>query len=204
MARRYSRDNRGRFAPAGAGATARGGRLRTASGKKRATQTKEIAADKPAGTIKKKRTAKPAPAAPVPAPQPRLTPREKAKRLGARPERMNESPGKRVTSIPAGTVGMTVKGRNLSRVDKAFAAVPKEQAKGAVADVFHSGGMSASVSRTQARRNIIRGSESNRVTGVRARNVWVTSPTGEAAASQKASREKLREARKAYKPRKRK
>lgn len=38
MARRYVRDNRGRFASAGAGATARGGRLRTASGNKRATQ----------------------------------------------------------------------------------------------------------------------------------------------------------------------
>ena len=39
MARRYARDNRGRFAPKGAGATARGGRLRTASGSKRQTVT---------------------------------------------------------------------------------------------------------------------------------------------------------------------
>jgi hypothetical protein len=39
MARRYSRDNRGRFAPAGSGATARGGRLKTAAGNKRATVT---------------------------------------------------------------------------------------------------------------------------------------------------------------------
>jgi len=47
MARRYSRDNRGRFASGGSsgggggkvGATARGGRLRTAAGNKRATQT---------------------------------------------------------------------------------------------------------------------------------------------------------------------
>jgi hypothetical protein len=38
MARKYARDNRGRFAPAGAGATARGGRLKTASGNKRETQ----------------------------------------------------------------------------------------------------------------------------------------------------------------------
>jgi hypothetical protein len=38
MARKYARDNRGRFAPKGAGATARGGRLKTASGKKRETQ----------------------------------------------------------------------------------------------------------------------------------------------------------------------
>lgn len=39
MARRYSRDNRGRFTSSGKGATARGGRLRTASGGKRETQT---------------------------------------------------------------------------------------------------------------------------------------------------------------------
>lgn len=39
MARKYARDNKGRFAPKGAGATARGGRLKTASGNKRATQT---------------------------------------------------------------------------------------------------------------------------------------------------------------------
>lgn len=39
MARRYARDNRGRFASTGTGATARGGRLKTAAGNKRATQT---------------------------------------------------------------------------------------------------------------------------------------------------------------------
>jgi hypothetical protein len=38
MARKYARDNRGRFAPKGAGATARGGRLKTAGGNKRETQ----------------------------------------------------------------------------------------------------------------------------------------------------------------------
>jgi hypothetical protein len=58
MARRYARDNRGRFASVGA--TARGGRLATAAGNKRATQTKEIAGGKPAGTIGKSgRSAKP-------------------------------------------------------------------------------------------------------------------------------------------------
>ena len=52
MARRYSRDNRGRFASGGTGATARGGRLKTASGNKRATQTtKAAAAAKPGGSI---------------------------------------------------------------------------------------------------------------------------------------------------------
>lgn len=51
MARRYSRDNRGRFASGGTGATARGGRLRTAAGNKRATQTTKAAAAKPSGTV---------------------------------------------------------------------------------------------------------------------------------------------------------
>ena len=51
MARRYSRDNRGRFAGGGGGATARGGRLKTASGNKRKTQTTKAAAAKPSGTV---------------------------------------------------------------------------------------------------------------------------------------------------------
>jgi len=54
MARRYSRDNRGRFAPKSAGATARGGRLRTAAGNKRKTQTMQASGSKAAGTIKGK------------------------------------------------------------------------------------------------------------------------------------------------------
>jgi hypothetical protein len=58
MARRYARDNRGRFAPKGAGATARGGRLKTASGKKRATQTMQASAA-PKGTIGKPKGLKP-------------------------------------------------------------------------------------------------------------------------------------------------
>jgi hypothetical protein len=54
MARRYSRDNRGRFAGKGAGATARGGRLKTAAGNKRKTQTMQAGGAKSAGTIKGK------------------------------------------------------------------------------------------------------------------------------------------------------
>lgn len=42
MARRYTRDNRGRFASKGTGATARGGRLKTAGGNKRETQKRRI------------------------------------------------------------------------------------------------------------------------------------------------------------------
>lgn len=52
MARRYTRDNRGRFSSAGA--TARGGRLATASGNKRATQTATTAKRAtPSGAIRR-------------------------------------------------------------------------------------------------------------------------------------------------------
>jgi hypothetical protein len=57
MARRYSRDNRGRFASGGA--TARGGRLRTAAGNKRATQTERIGGGKASGTVGKPKGLKP-------------------------------------------------------------------------------------------------------------------------------------------------
>ena len=59
MARRYSRDNRGRFSGAGSGATARGGRLKTASGNKRATQTSRMTAAPKAGTVAKPKGLKP-------------------------------------------------------------------------------------------------------------------------------------------------
>jgi len=49
--RKYTRDNNGRFASTGTGATARGGRLKTASGNKRKTQTTKAAAAKLSGTI---------------------------------------------------------------------------------------------------------------------------------------------------------
>lgn len=57
MARRYTRDNRGRFASVGA--TARGGRLRTAAGNKRATVTSKLSASKPSGSVSKLRKQKP-------------------------------------------------------------------------------------------------------------------------------------------------
>jgi len=55
MARRYVRDNRGRFASVGA--TTRGGRLRTAAGNKRAAVTMQ--GPKRAGTVAKPRGLKP-------------------------------------------------------------------------------------------------------------------------------------------------
>ena len=54
MARRYARDNRGRFASKGTGATARGGRLKTAGGSKRQTQTMQSSAAPRAGAIRGK------------------------------------------------------------------------------------------------------------------------------------------------------
>lgn len=57
MARKYTRDNRGRFSSTGA--TARGGRLATASGNKRATQTAKIGGGKAAGTVGKSKGLKP-------------------------------------------------------------------------------------------------------------------------------------------------
>jgi hypothetical protein len=59
MARKYSRDNRGRFAGGGGGATARGGRLRTAAGNRRKTQTMEAKGAKIASTIGKPKGLKP-------------------------------------------------------------------------------------------------------------------------------------------------
>jgi hypothetical protein len=82
MTRRYVRDNRGRFASVGA--TARGGRLATASGKKRATQTERIAGGKSAGTIGKPRGLRPGSIKPKPAARPTMSGkgRAPASRLG--------------------------------------------------------------------------------------------------------------------------
>ena len=55
MARKYSRDNRGRFASVGA--TARGGRLNTATGNKRATVTERLKG--PSGRLAKPKGLKP-------------------------------------------------------------------------------------------------------------------------------------------------
>lgn len=63
MARRYTRDNRGRFASVGA--TARGGRLRTAAGNKRETVTGRLSGVQPKGTIGKPKGLKPNPSTPA-------------------------------------------------------------------------------------------------------------------------------------------
>lgn len=71
MGRRYVRDNRGRFASTGA--TARGGRLKTAGGNKRETQTIQAAGAR-AGTIGKPRGLKPGAIKPKAAPRSKSTP----------------------------------------------------------------------------------------------------------------------------------
>jgi hypothetical protein len=68
MARRYARDNRGRFASVGA--TARGGRLATAAGNKRATVTARISGGKSGGTVAKPKGLRPQVAA-KPSPPPK-------------------------------------------------------------------------------------------------------------------------------------
>lgn len=73
MARRYARDNRGRFASSGSGATARGGRLKTASGNKRQGQSMQVKGG-PKGTIGKPKGLKPG------AIQPRATTKPAARR----------------------------------------------------------------------------------------------------------------------------
>lgn len=87
MARRYSRDNRGRFASGGTGATARGGRLRTAAGNKRATQTTKAAAAKPSGSIAGKVKRNPAAAGKIGAAKPAKSKRVLVK-ANARPENL--------------------------------------------------------------------------------------------------------------------
>lgn len=82
MARKYSRDNRGRFAGGGGGATARGGRLRTAAGNKRKTQTMESAA-KPKGTIGKPKGLKPG-TIKAKAAAAKTAPKASVKKLGSR------------------------------------------------------------------------------------------------------------------------
>jgi hypothetical protein len=95
MARRYSRDNRGRFASGGSssggggkvGATARGGRLRTAAGNKRATQSTKAAPAKPSGTMAGKVKRNPTAASKIGAAKPAKSKRVLVK-ANARPENL--------------------------------------------------------------------------------------------------------------------
>jgi hypothetical protein len=114
MARRYSRDNRGRFASGGTGATARGGRLKTASGKTRATQTTKAAAAKPSGAIAGKVKRNPAAAGKIgqqAKPQPRRPDQAAAKPAATAPAKAR----RQVTETQLGNAAKRAKKVELSR-----------------------------------------------------------------------------------------
>ncbi len=113
MARRYARDNRGRFSSAGA--TARGGRLRTAAGNKRATQTAKISGGKPAGAIKGKVKRDPGAAGKIGASKPKATAKS-----ANRPDSAKPASAPRATSARRKAVGKISEakaGRIISRID---------------------------------------------------------------------------------------
>jgi hypothetical protein len=123
MARKYSRDNRGRFASSGTGATARGGRLRTATGNKRATQTSQMTAAPRAGTVgkggKARGSTKPAATVkPTQAPGSRI----KAARVGGvsrarlSGQKMNEGAGKRGKARQQRQQTMAIQRQMLGRI----------------------------------------------------------------------------------------
>lgn len=86
MARKYSRDNRGRFASSGSGgATARGGRLKTAAGDKRQGQTMKAAGGQK-GTIGKSKGLK----------KPETTSRKAAAKTDNKPLAATTANGKRL------------------------------------------------------------------------------------------------------------
>jgi hypothetical protein len=191
---RLTRDNSGRITSQGGnGATARGGRLKTASGKLRATQTARIKGG--GGKLRGgKGTAQKETTAPA-----RLTAREKAKALGSMRIPASQSPGRRITSAPKGTIGATAKIRDLMKVDKAIKRAPKGNSMQVqVADVFRGGGMMPSTGGTQVRRAIMKGG--SRVQGVFARNVYpspVSTSVKQVVARQ---RSQLRATQRAYTP----
>ena len=131
MARKYSRDNRGRFASSGTGATARGGRLKTASGNKRATQTSQMTAAPRAGTVGKggkvRGAVKPAATAkPTQAPGSRIrgpkTGGVSRARLSG--QKMNEGAGKRGAARQQRQQTMAIQRQMLGRVKPGKSAEP--------------------------------------------------------------------------------
>jgi len=122
MARRFARDNRGRFAPKGAGATARGGRLKTASGKKRATQTMQASAA-PKGTIGKPRGLKPG--AIKPKPQVSSARQAATDRLKIKTETRRKLRTDRASVIPA-----TPAGPKTMKAARPQSTVAKQRTKG--------------------------------------------------------------------------
>lgn len=119
MARRYSRDNRGRFASGGSssggggkvGATARGGRLKTASGNKRATQTTKATAAKASGSIAGKVKRNPAAAGKIGQAK-AVAPKRPA------PKAAKPSKAAKASAAPKATSQVTAKGQRLGGQSK--------------------------------------------------------------------------------------
>jgi hypothetical protein len=141
MARRYSRDNKGRFASSGTGATARGGRLKTASGKTRETK-KRIISSKESRKTGPKAFAASAESGRVNMPvkfggegQGYKTPRGKAAAAKSRAADAANKAAKRRSGLPASGGAMRVKGglkRNpgaAAKMSKAKASAPKATTK---------------------------------------------------------------------------
>ena len=136
MARSYSRDNRGRFAGKGAGATARGGRLKTAAGNKRATQTQTIQAGSRAGVVSKPAGLKPGsikPKTPAPKAKPDRFSESAFKTRAQRAEARRAVLSKELaTRDPQATSTLKLKQRvgNLENAVSSYAAVNRKAAQG--------------------------------------------------------------------------
>jgi hypothetical protein len=198
MARKYARDNRGRFAAKGTGATARGGRLRTEAGNKRKTQIAKLQAADLEGTIRKGgKTVTSKPQAAVI----RRTPRQKARALGAMRVPASQSPGDGVSSVPRGTIGATGTARDLVKVSKALAKQPTSSSlQVKTADVFRNGGVIPGVAGTQARRAIVSGR--GRVSGVFTRAVYPSPTSSKTKEFIDGRRAAFRDARRSHTPKK--
>ena len=146
MARRYSRDNRGRFAGGGSssggggkvGATARGGRLRTAAGNKRKTQTTKAAAANPSGTVAGKVKRNPAAAGKIgkqAKPQPRRPDQAevniKGRFTGQAGKRMDASIDRAVKQVKASERARLMKPKEQVKAERAARAEVKRQAAAA-------------------------------------------------------------------------
>lgn len=120
MARRYTRDNRGRFASVGA--TARGGRLRTEAGNKRATVTGRMEGVQPKGTISKPKGLKPDRNAKVKA--------ETNQRLRARAAARKEAAAAAAKPVGASTSGGRQLVRGNFRPQNLYSATDRTAGKG--------------------------------------------------------------------------
>jgi hypothetical protein len=136
MARRYSRDNRGRFAPSGSsaggggkvGATARGGRLRTAAGNKRATQTTKAAAAKPSGTVAGKPKRKPAAAGKIKQTKPQAQV-SNARQAATDRLKVKTATRRKLSANRESVIPSTPKGPKTMRTQRVSNTVPKSIAR---------------------------------------------------------------------------